>query len=62
MPFARPSLGDIRRRVADDLVNKLPGADTRRADGLAHVQMAFHPRVMDSILSEVGAMKVEAAV
>jgi len=29
MPFARPSLGDIRRRVADDLVNKLPGADTR---------------------------------
>lgn len=29
MPFARPSLGDIRRRIADDLVNKLPGADTR---------------------------------
>jgi uncharacterized phage protein gp47/JayE len=29
MPFARPSLGDIRRRVADDLINKLPGADTR---------------------------------
>src|SRR5262249_48735226 len=29
MPFARPSLGDIRLRVADDLMNKLPGADTR---------------------------------
>jgi len=29
MPFARPSLGDIRQRVADDLMNKLPGADTR---------------------------------
>jgi len=40
----------------------LPGADNRRVDGLAHVQMAFHPRVMDSILSEVGAMNVEAAV
>jgi uncharacterized phage protein gp47/JayE len=29
MPFARPSLGDLRQRVADDLLNKLPGADTR---------------------------------
>src|SRR5262249_24805920 len=29
MPFARASLGDIRARVAGDLMNKLPGADTR---------------------------------
>jgi uncharacterized phage protein gp47/JayE len=29
MPFSRPSLGDLRQRVADDLMNKLPGADTR---------------------------------
>src|SRR5215475_4491697 len=29
MPFSRPTLGEIRQRVADDLVNKLPGADTR---------------------------------
>jgi uncharacterized phage protein gp47/JayE len=29
VPFARPTLGDIRRRIANDLTNKLPGADTR---------------------------------
>jgi uncharacterized phage protein gp47/JayE len=29
MPFARPSLGDLRKRIANDLRNKLPGADTR---------------------------------
>jgi len=34
----------------------LPGADNRRVDGIAHVHMAFHPRVMDPILSEIGAM------
>jgi uncharacterized phage protein gp47/JayE len=29
MPFTRPSLGALRTRIADDLMNKLPGADTR---------------------------------
>ena len=29
MPFARPTLGDLRTRIANDLMNKLPGADTR---------------------------------
>jgi uncharacterized phage protein gp47/JayE len=29
MPFARPGLGALRLRVADDLVDKLPGADAR---------------------------------
>src|SRR5262245_52757924 len=29
MPFARPTLGELRQRIADDLMNKLPGADTR---------------------------------
>jgi uncharacterized phage protein gp47/JayE len=29
MPFERPGLGVIRVRVADDLVDKLPGADAR---------------------------------
>ena len=31
----------------------LPGADNRSADGLAHVSMAFHPQVMEEILSEI---------
>jgi uncharacterized phage protein gp47/JayE len=29
MPFDRPTLGDLRKRIANDLMNKLPGADTR---------------------------------
>src|SRR5215472_13024532 len=29
MPFARPGLGELRLRVADDLMDKLPGADAR---------------------------------
>jgi uncharacterized phage protein gp47/JayE len=29
MPFARPTLGELRLRIADDLVDKLPGADAR---------------------------------
>jgi uncharacterized phage protein gp47/JayE len=29
MPFDRPTLGELRQRIGDDLVNKLPGADTR---------------------------------
>lgn len=29
MPFARPALDVLRARVADDLLTKLPGADTR---------------------------------
>lgn len=29
MPFARPTLGELRQRIANDLMNKLPGADTR---------------------------------
>jgi len=33
----------------------LPGADNRRADGIAHVHMAFHPRVMAPILAEINA-------
>jgi triacylglycerol lipase len=34
----------------------LPGADNRRVDGIAHVHMAFHPRVMAPILAEISAM------
>jgi triacylglycerol lipase len=37
----------------------LPGADNRQVDGIAHVHMAFHPRVMDSILSEIRVMNDE---
>jgi len=29
VPFARPGLGELRLRVADDLMDKLPGADAR---------------------------------
>ena len=29
MPFDRPTLGELRQRIANDLMNKLPGADTR---------------------------------
>jgi uncharacterized phage protein gp47/JayE len=29
MPFTRPTLGELRKRIAADLTNKLPGADTR---------------------------------
>ena len=37
----------------------LPGADNRSADGLAHVRMAFHPRVMEEILSEIKQLNAE---
>jgi uncharacterized phage protein gp47/JayE len=29
VPFDRPTLGELRQRIANDLMNKLPGADTR---------------------------------
>jgi uncharacterized phage protein gp47/JayE len=29
VPFDRPTLGSLRQRIANDLMNKLPGADTR---------------------------------
>ena len=37
----------------------LPGADNRRADGIAHVHMAFHQTVMDPILSELRGMTAD---
>ncbi len=37
----------------------LPGADNRRVDGLAHVCMAFHPRVMEEILLEIKHLSAE---
>ncbi|RYF38882.1 MAG: permease, partial [Comamonadaceae bacterium] len=32
---------------------QLQGADNRFVDGVAHVQMAFHPEVMKACLDEI---------